>query len=253
MPFMVYEFFVNLILFEPPEVDAQGRAVLTDHRARHIREVLGALAGTSIRAGLIDGPRGRAMITESNPDQVVLQCSWDEPMTPLPRVDLLLALPRPKVMRRLWAQLAAMGVGQIILTNANNVERVYFDTHVLQPKMYRPLLIEGLQQAQDTRLPKVSIHKRFKVLVEDRLDTLFPAGGRLLADPGGGERVNELISLDRDDRALLAVGPEGGWTNYEKDLLQRHGFRTVSMGNRTLRADTACVAMLALTNEALLL
>lgn len=242
---------MNLILFEPSEVDAQGRVVIADRRAWHIREVLGALVGTSIRAGVMNGPRGRAMITKATSDHVVLQCSFDEPMPPSPRVDLLLALPRPKIMRRLWAQLAAMGVGQIVLTNANKVERAYFDAHVLQPKTYRPLLIEGLQQAQDTRLPKVSLHKQFKALVEDQLDTRFPVGKRLLADPGADECVSELISHDRDERALIAVGPEGGWTEYEKALLQRRGFRTVSMGHRTLRADTACVAMLALVNEAL--
>lgn len=248
---MVYEFLMNLILLDPSEVDAQGRAVIADHRARHIHEVLGVLAGTSIRVGVIDGSRGRAMITEVSSGKVVLRCSFDESVPPAPSVDLLLALPRPKVMRRLWAQLAAMGVGQIVLTNANKVEHVYFDTHVLEPETYRPLLIEGLQQVQDTRLPKISIHKQFKVLVEDQLDTLFPVGGRLLADPGAGERVSELIFHDRDPRVLLAVGPEGGWTDYEKDMLQRRGFRTVSMGNRTLRTDTACVAMLALVSEAL--
>ena len=56
-------------------------------------------------------------------------------------------------MRRLWAQIAALGVGRIILTNAEKVERNYFDTHILAPETYRPLLIEGLQQARDTRLP----------------------------------------------------------------------------------------------------
>jgi hypothetical protein len=81
-------------------------------------------------------------------------------------------------MRRLWAQIAAMGVGQIILTNAERVERNYFDTHVLMPECYRPLLVEGLQQARDTRLPRVSIHRQFKVLVEDELDRLFPSGLR---------------------------------------------------------------------------
>ena len=93
---------------------------------------------------------------------------------PCRAVDLLLALPRPKVMRRLWAQIAAMGVGQIILTNAERVERNYFDTHVLTPECYRPLLVEGLQQARDTRLPRVSIHRQFKVLVEDELDRPVP-------------------------------------------------------------------------------
>ena len=101
-----------------------------------------------------------------------------------PAVDLLLALPRPKVLRRLWAQFAALGVGRIVLTNAARVERHYFDTHVLEESTYRPLLIEGLQQAGDTRLPRVSIHRQFRILIEDELDGLSNDGARLVAHPG---------------------------------------------------------------------
>ena len=81
-------------------------------------------------------------------------------------------------MRRLWAQIAALGVGRIILTNAERVERDYFGAHIVSAETYRPLLIEGLQQARDTRLPIVSVHKRFKVLIEDEMDGLFGSGLR---------------------------------------------------------------------------
>jgi RsmE family RNA methyltransferase len=249
--FVVYQFPVNLILLEPHELTNSGIVELRDRRAEHIRNVLHAGPGTSIRAGVINGPRGRATIVELSADRVVLRCAFDESAPPAPKVDLLLALPRPKVMRRLWAQLAAMGVGRIILTNASKVERVYFDAHVLQPETYRPLMIDGLQQSQDTQIPEVTIRKQFKILVEDELDILFPYGGRLLADPAAQNRIRDLIFADPGMRVLVAVGPEGGWTDYERDLLQRHGFRPVSMGQRTLRADTACIAVLALVHEAL--
>jgi len=230
---------------------ADGTVCLSGSRARHIAGVLKALPGMSIRVGLINGPRGQGTILEISPDRIVLGCEFDEAPPPAPKVDLLLALPRPKVMRRLWAQLAAMGVGRIILTNATKVERVYFDTHVLQPETYRPLMIEGLQQAQDTQIPEVTIRKQFKILVEDELEILFPYGGRILADASAQNRLRDLIFDDPGLRVLVAVGPEGGWTDYEMDLLKKHGFRAVSMGERTLRADTACVAILALINDAL--
>ena len=120
------------------------------------------------------------------PRGVSLTCAFEAAPPPRPRVDLLLALPRPKVLRRLWSQVAALGVGQVMLTNAARVERDYFDAHVLAPSTYGPLLIEGLQQARDTRLPIVTVHRRFKVLVEDDLERLFPAGVRVAAHPGGG-------------------------------------------------------------------
>jgi RsmE family RNA methyltransferase len=182
---------------------------------------------------------------------ITLRCAFDTNLPPLPPVDLLLALPRPKVMRRLWAQCAALGVGQIVLTNAERVERDYFDTHIVTPECYRPLLIEGLQQARDTRVPVVSIHKQFKVLLEDRLDGLFPTGIRLAADPSAAKPIGAMAAALRNRRVLLAIGPEGGWNDFERRLLETHGFQSVGMGPRTLRTDTACVALLGLVHDAI--
>ena len=115
------------------------------------------------------------------------------------------------------------------LTNATRVERNYFDTHVLEPDNYRPLLLEGLQQARDTHLPVVSIHRRLKVLLEDDLDSLCPNGARLVAHPGSKETFTAALGTNPahergETRTLLAVGPEGGWTDFELHLLAAHGF-----------------------------
>jgi len=246
---------VNLILLEPGEVDGDGSITLAGARARHLLTVLRVGAGDRVRVGLIDGPRGEATVQSSSSASVSLRCAFEPDAPAPPGVDLLLALPRPKVMRRLWAQIAALGVGRIILTNAERVERDYFDAHILTPACYRPLLVEGLQQARDTRLPAVSIHKRFKVLIEDELDGLCEPGGlRVVADPSARTSVAPTVAegrrAGRVGRVLLAVGPEGGWNSYEIALLQSRGFIPVGMGERTLRTDTACVALLALVNSA---
>jgi len=243
---------VNLLLLEPVEVSADGVSLMSGARARHLRDVLRVQPGHSVRIGLIDGALGTGIVLSLGDGTVRLHCTFEAAIPARPSVDLLLALPRPKVVRRLWAQVAALGVGQIILTNAERVERNYFDTHVLEPEFYRPLLVEGLQQARDTRIPVVSIHRRLKVLVEDDLDDLFPRGARLVAHPGSdttfAAALGETAASQSGEqaRALLAVGPEGGWNDFELQLLHAHGFRTVGMGARTLRSDTACVALLAL-------
>jgi RsmE family RNA methyltransferase len=239
---------VNVILLEPSEVDANGHATVRDARAVHLRDVLHIVPGSNVRIGVIDGALGTACVQTIDAHAIELRCAFDA-IPPRPPVDLLLALPRPKVMRRLWAQLAALGVGRIILTNAERVERPYFDTHVLSPACYRPLLIEGLQQARDTRLPVVSIHRRFRVLVEDELDALSAGARRLVADPHATMSIS--AAAEDAERVLLAVGPEGGWNAFEIDLLVAHGFQPVSLGARTLRTDTACVALLALVHAAI--
>lgn len=242
---------MNLILLERREVDDSGDVSLSDARAAHLTNVLKVAPGHQVRIGMLDGPRGVGTVQSIGDGVVTMRCAL-EPATPSrPRVDLLLAVPRPKVMRRLWAQIAALGVGQIILTNAERVERPYFDTHILTPDTYRPLLIEGLQQARDTRLPGVSIHRQFKVLVEDDLDRLFDGGVRLVADPAATRTAGAIARERREERLLLAVGPEGGWNAFELSLLEAHGFHLVGMGPRTLRTDTACVALLTLVHDAM--
>jgi len=247
---------VNLILLEPGEVGPGGDVTLSDERAKHLLAVLGAGPGDRVRVGIVDGPRGSAIVQSTTGETVHLRCVYEPDLPERPKVDLLLALPRPKVMRRLWAQISASGVGRIVLTNAERVERDYFDARILTPACYRPLLLEGLQQARDTRLPAVSIHKRFRVLVEDELDTLFEAGGlRLVADPSARQSVAAAVAEHARatpvERALIAIGPEGGWNAFELALLDAHGFKRVGMGPRTLRTDTACVALLAILHAAL--
>jgi RsmE family RNA methyltransferase len=105
------------------------------------------------------------------------------------------------------------------------------------------LLVEGLQQAQDTRLPRVSIHRRFRPLIEDELDTLSSDGRRLVAHPSTG--AAPLAWPTGAARVLMAIGPEGGWDDYEVRLLETHGFTPAHLGSRTLRTDTACIALLA--------
>jgi 16S rRNA (uracil1498-N3)-methyltransferase len=242
---------MNLILCEADEVDAQGVVALSGARAAHIRGVLRASPGHVVRLGLLDGPTGRGEVVAIDGETVRLRCELDAQPPRAPAIDLLLALPRPKVLRRLWAQLAALGVGRILLTNASRVERHYFDTHVLDEATYRPLLIEGLQQAVDTRVPRVSIHRQFRPLVEDVLGGAPADEARLVAHPGSDRSPLAVTRGPGQHRVLLAIRPEGGWNTFELDLLAGHGFDAVSLGPRILRTDTACLALLAVLHERL--
>jgi RsmE family RNA methyltransferase len=239
---------MNLILLDAAEA-GRGEVHLGGYRAAHLLNVLKVAPGSEVRIGIVDGPRGVGTVRSAGTDSVDLLCAFEATAPSPPRVDLLLAVPRPKVLRRLWAQIAALGVGQIILTNAARVERDYFDSHVLTAERYRPLLIEGLQQARDTRVPRVSVHRQFKVLIEDQLDGLFVDGLRLVASPSPSEPPANILAGSTGERLLLAIGPEGGWNEFEMNRLAAHGFRAISMGPRTLRTDTACIALLALAHH----
>ncbi len=238
---------MNMILLQPEDFRDESMAVLSGERAHHIHKVLKAQEGKTLRIGMLNGPLGKGTVLAVDQHTVCLQCVLKDEVPPKPKIDLLLAMPRPKVMKRLWAQLAALGTGRIVLVNAEKVERFYFDTHVLEPEFYNARLIEGLQQARCTHLPEVLIRQRFKPFVEDELDALFADHLKLLADPSGKQRLADL-PLD-SERVLLAVGPEGGWTDYERDKLQTRGFELFDMGARILRTDTACIAAMSLIGQ----
>ena len=243
---------MNRILLQPLEVDAGGRACLVDRRAVHLRKVLGVTPGQVVRVGLLNGPVGMATVEALEGERVTLACRWEAHPPERPRVDVLLAVPRPKVLRRLWPALASLGVGRIVLTNAEKVERQYFDTHWLAPETVRALLSEGLEQSGDTHLPDVLVRKRLKPFIEDELDACFPPEGtrRLVAHPRAATPLARQQPRP-GERWLLAVGPEGGWTEYELALLAGHGFQAVGLSWRVLRADIACVALVAIAGALL--
>ena len=183
-------------------------------------------------------------------EAVVVRLEPEDTIPKRPRVDLILALPRPKVLGRMWSVLAALGVGHLAMTNAWRVERNYFDTHQLNERTYQPRLIEGLQQAGDTRLPTVSVHKRLVPLLEEGLAP-FGDAVRLIAHPGAGARMRGALAGVGDRRVLLAIGPEGGWIDRELALFDRCGFARVGLGPRVLRTDVAATALLTLAHDAL--
>lgn len=249
---MVRILTMNLILITPTELDETGRVRLIDARAEHIRNVLRAESGKRLRIGLINGPLGTGLVEEVFPDAVLLRCDFQDEVPPRPGVDLLLAMPRPKVLKRLWAQFASLGVGRIFITNAEKVERYYFDTHILNTEFYNARFIEGLQQARDTQLPEVTIVKNLKPFLENEK---FPTiGKKLMADPSSSQNIFQTLEKNEGEipnlgKILLAVGPEGGWTPYELKLFKDHGFELFGMGSRVLRTDTACVALLGMISE----
>lgn len=234
--------YMNRILFEADEIDAAGNVVLFDERAEHIRAVLRLSVGGVIRSGILNGLGGTSRILEVDASHVKLATEHTQVM-PSPWFDLLLAAPRPKVMKRLWPQLAALGVRRVVVVNAAKVEKCYFSSQWMNERAYRPLLIEGLTQAGRTTLPEVFIRNRFKPFIEDELAECFPTSQRLLAHPGARSK-NRLLTHSTD-RPLMAIGPEGGWTEYELALFADHGFQNFSLGTQTLRTDTACVALIA--------
>jgi RsmE family RNA methyltransferase len=225
---------MNLLLLAPDEIAPDGTARVGGRRARHVGEVLRAGPGDTVRAGVLGGKIGTARLLSLEGEEAVLALALNDEPPPRPGVDLLLALPRPKALRRILAAVASLGVDRLVLLNAARVEKSYFDARVLAPERMQKHLIDGLEQGQDTILPEVHLAPRFRPFVEDTLDGLLGPGQRWLLHPG----TDPPPSRAPEGRLALAVGPEGGWVPFERELLAARGFQPLSLGTRSLRTET---------------
>jgi len=208
-------------------------------RYRHITDTLGLGPGDQLRAGVLDGAVGHARIVTRTDDHLTVRFHAEgEPPAPLP-LTVILALPRPKMLKRIILDATSLGVKTLVLLNSWKVDKSYWQTPNLKADLLREKMLLGLEQARDTMLPELVLAPRFKPFVEDDLDTWAGPGRRLLAHPGD----YPAMPCDLSEPVTLAIGPEGGWTDYEVEMLQRQDFACHSFGTRILRVETALPAL----------
>ena len=235
---------MNRILFERREV-VDGRATFSDVRAEHVLNVLHGVAGQTLKTGELDGLVGTSVIERVDGNAVTVRCTHETPSLQ-PWLDIVLAPPRPRAMKRLLPQLASLGVRRIVLVGAEKVEKAFWGAQLLKEEVYRPLLIDGLQQAGTTAVPTIETFKSFRHFVERKLDAHFEGQDvRIVAHPYGAHGARAVPAVPVSKVPVLAVGPEGGWTDGEVARLEEKGFVRMSLGPRILRTDTALIALLS--------
>ncbi|HEG44536.1 MAG TPA: 16S rRNA (uracil(1498)-N(3))-methyltransferase [Phycisphaerales bacterium] len=239
---------MNLIILHKEDATGDNTYSITDHRAEHIRTVIKSIPGDTLNVGLLNGPTGTAVIESIEDDRVTLTCTWLPLLQSLPTIDLICALPRPQTLKKVLASAAAMGIRRIHLVNAERVKQRYFKSSLLHYEKYKRFLLEGLSQGKRTNMPEIKIYKDFDKFFNETLPELEdqeqkPAI-RLLPDPETDTFINS-IKLTRDDRILLAIGPEGGWIPPELNLIANLGFHKFSLGRWILRVENAVVAALS--------
>lgn len=232
---------MNRILFEKAEI-TDGIATFGGERAEHVMNVLHGEVGQILKTGEVDGLIGTSEILEIG-DVIKAKVNHTEKSIE-PWIDIILAPPRPRVMKRLLPQLATMGVGRIVLVGAQKVEKDFWGATLLKEENYRPLLIDGLMQGGTSILPKIECWKSFNRFLREGLSS-FETTERIVAHPYVEKVGEKSWSWRTDAKPLLAIGPEGGWTDEEVAKLIENGFRGYSLGSRILRTDTATIALLA--------
>lgn len=232
---------MNLILLEEQDFIGQNRVRLQDDRCRHIVRVLGAKPGDTLVCGKKNANMGTGLIVSMERNAIEMDVSLDQvPPAPLP-LTLVLALPRPKMLKRILQSLASLGVKEIFLINSRRVEKSFWDSGVLSESDIQCHLDLGLCQARDTIVPRVHLKRFFTPFVKEELPELSRNKKRILAHP----KAQTLCPVGINSDTVLVIGPEGGFIDLEVQTLEDQGFEPMTMGLRILRVETAVTALVS--------
>jgi RsmE family RNA methyltransferase len=237
---------MNLLLFDAPfEVT---RLAADDRRAQHILKVLRARVGTKIFIGFVRGLRARAEVSLVEADGAITLTvmATELPPKPIP-IDLLIGLPRPHTAKRILFEAASMGVQALHFFEAESSEPSYAQSSLWSTDEWKERLWRGTEQSFGTRVPDVAMHADLQSAVTAlqgdgvhlALDNYEAAGPlpQLLA-PGAG-------------MAVLALGPERGWSADERDVFRKNGWKLAHLGAHVLRLETACSAAVSAASACL--
>ena len=232
---------MNIILLRADDwLDAE-LAMVSDHRATHIRTVLKAQVGDALHVGLLGGECGTGVIESLDLSSVRLRVQLSDPPPPRHRFDLVMALPRPKMLRRILRQCAEFGVEHLHLINSARVEKSFWQSPLLRPSKVEEALRAGLERSRDTLAPQVHRHKRFRPFVEDELSRICAGRPCWIAEMGATRSLADTPA----ERAVVMIGPEGGFVPFEVQLALSVIANPVHLGVRTLSVDTALTTVLA--------
>lgn len=244
------QFAVNLIIIKDSEIDSNWQVRLSDRRAEHIHSILKLRAGSEFKIGILNQSQAKAIVLEIGDQEVLLEVSQERVSeNPPDQIELIVALPRPQTLKKVLQVSAAMGVRRIVLTCSARVEKSYFQSSLLKAESIEKELLLGLEQASSIYLPEVLILNRFKDLLNQELSAeKLRDHTLLLAEPSAEKTLAKLsqdLLLEKKTKVLIAIGPEGGWVDFELEQFKKSGFTPFSMGQRILRVETAVCAVLA--------
>ncbi|NUG12399.1 16S rRNA (uracil(1498)-N(3))-methyltransferase [Acinetobacter seifertii] len=225
---------MNIVLLEPEDTQSEIWSIHSKRQLQHLREHLDITVGQNLKVGIRNGARYVTEIISIDEQKVGVRPILKEAVPAKLPVHLIVALPRPKVLRRLIMDSVTLGVEKISLIHSYRVDKSYWQTPFLQ--QIDNYITLGLEQAGDTIVPEIQMYKRFKPFVEDVLPTLISeTSPAYVAHPYADESMRNGIG----HACSVVVGPEGGFIPYEVDLLTKNGCQAVSLGNRILRTETS--------------
>jgi 16S rRNA (uracil1498-N3)-methyltransferase len=235
--------------FAPPEAfDFRTRQVsLSTDEARHLREVLRLKVGDAVRVFDGAGREYSAVIEKAMRDAAVLQLTDEveasSPESPL-KLTLGLALVKGDKFDLVVQKATELGVSALmpVITRFADVRiRDESDTSKRIARWQR-IALEAAKQSGRAALPLIHPPTAFETVIEDRLDDAL----RVMFSERHGTRLTDLPTTISSQAVMALIGSEGGWADEEINSARAKGWKIVTLGGRTLRAETAAISVTVL-------
>jgi 16S rRNA (uracil1498-N3)-methyltransferase len=222
-----------------------SRAFLIGAHADHLARVLRARVGQEFDITTGSEVR-RGRVTTISADRVEFELGEQIPVSPNTQVTLLLSI--FKFDRMEWAieKCTELGVVRIVPLIARRTEAHLAAAAAKRIERWRRIVVQAAEQSRRSLIPEVCQPLKLK-------DTLrLPGGTRIVLSEFESEvKLKDLLQSCNNGEVVIAIGPEGGWTNEELSEFLEAGWISASLGSTILRAETAAIAATAIAQSEL--
>ncbi|SOV74763.1 RNA methyltransferase, putative [Plasmodium sp. gorilla clade G3] len=227
----------------------------TDNRqTSHLKNILNVTLNQIIKVGVINKGKGEGMIIEENKSYYIIKLlrpihleeKSDDNILP---IDVVICIPRPKVLNKLLQQLSSLGVKKIIIVFSDFSNKCYESSKILKNEEIKRALQLGLEQAMCTRFPEIYIHYSFSSFfmnIEKYTDehTLKICAHTNVKKKKNTEAIEYSILNMEKGKILLMLGCERGFSELELYLIKKLNFHFFNLTERILKCETALLIII---------
>jgi 16S rRNA (uracil1498-N3)-methyltransferase len=226
------------------EVDASGLALVEGAELHHMRDVLRLAIGSGVSILDADGGEHLGKLVRYDRERAVIQIESSRALGTRPRIILATAIVKGPRMDFVVEKAAELGAAELWpIVSAHSVVRAPGTERILR---WRRLALAAAKQSHSERVMNVIPPMNFADLIR-----AVPKDTLAVVCAPGSEPLGDAIRRLKPRTILIAVGPEGGFDQSERDAAANAGFVTAGLGANRLRSETAALAAVSIAAESL--
>lgn len=246
---------MNSLILLADECISKNKAVLSGHRLARFRIKHELKVGDDITVGVLSSntvpanepSRGKARLLTLSSEHAEFELELNQSALIRSATNLIVAIARPQTVKKVIHLSCVLGINNLFFVRSSNSEKSYLSSSVLQADQIQEQVITALEQACDNIAPNIEICPFFQPFIDQQISS-FELGSAYLAEPSG-QALNNTNQRNTREFLSLAIGPESGWSDYERAQFIESGFTEFSLGRRIMRVEEACAYALGMLSN----